>query len=234
MSAHTSAPAVELVAGPGRQQQRSDLSTRRLLDATAALIVERGLERTTLADIGSRAGYSQGLVTRRFGSKSNLLVALVDRLTARFGPERLLDTVGDRSGVAAVRHILEEIRDDATRSPSDVRGFYALMFEGIKPVPELQDRLRELNRVFRRMLAEIIGAGIDAGTVAGHVDPDAAANLITGALRGAAFLWMLDPEDIDFPAELDSVAVQMTRLLAPEAGGGHPEPRPEPRARGAR
>jgi AcrR family transcriptional regulator len=224
MSAHTTAPAADPAARPGRQQQRSELSTRRLLDATAALIAERGLERTTLADIGSRAGYSQGLVTRRFGSKSNLLVALVDQLTARFGPERLLDTVGDRSGVAAVRHILQEIRDDATRSPSAVRGFYALMFEGIKPVPELQDRLRELNRVFRRMLAEIISAGMDAGTVAGCVDPYAAANLITGALRGAAFLWMLDPEDIDFRAELDSVVVQMTLQLAPGIGEGRADP----------
>jgi AcrR family transcriptional regulator len=197
----------------GRQQQRSDLSTRKLLDATTALIAERGLERTTLADIGSRAGYSQGLVTRRFGSKSNLLVALVDRLTARFGPERLGDTVGDRTGVAAVRHILEEIRDDAVRSPSDVRGFYALMFEGIKPVPELRDRLRELNRAFRRMLADLIAAGIHDGGVASDVDPAAVANLITAVLRGAAYLWMLDPDDVDFRAELDSTVVHVTRVL---------------------
>jgi AcrR family transcriptional regulator len=195
-----------------RQQQRSDLSTRRLLDATAALIAERGLERTTLDDIGARAGYSQGLVTRRFGSKSNLLVVLVDRLTARFGPERLGDTVGERTGVAAVRHIFEEIRDDALRSPSDVRGFYALMFEGVKPVPELRDRLRDLNRAFRRMLADLIATGVRDGTVA-PVDPVAAANLITATLRGAAFLWMLDPEDVDFAAELDSAAAHLTRLL---------------------
>jgi AcrR family transcriptional regulator len=203
----TSATAV------GRQQQRSELSTRKLLDATTALIAERGLERTTLADIGSRAGYSQGLVTRRFGSKSNLLVALVDRLTARFGPERLSDTVGDRTGAAAVRHILEEIRDDAVRSPSDVRGFYALMFEGIKPVPELRDRLRELNRAFRHMLAHLIAAGIRDGTVAPDVDPAAVANLITATLRGAAFLWMLDPDDVDFRAELDSTVAHVTRVL---------------------
>lgn len=196
-----------------RQQQRSDLSTRRLLDATAALIAERGLERTTLADIGERAGYSQGLVTRRFGSKSKLLVALVDRLTARFGPERLGDTVGERTGVAAVRHIFEEIREDALRSPSDVRGFYALMFEGVKPVPELRDRLRDLNRAFRHMLADLIAAGVRDGTVA-SVDPVAAANLITATLRGVAFLWMLDPEDVDFAAELDSAAAHLTRLLA--------------------
>ncbi|HJQ47037.1 MAG TPA: TetR/AcrR family transcriptional regulator [Amycolatopsis sp.] len=198
-----------------RQQQRSDLSTRRLLDATAALIAERGLERTTLADIGERAGYSQGLVTRRFGSKSKLLVALVDRLTARFGPERLGDTVGERTGVAAVRHIFEEIREDALRAPSDVRGFYGLMFEGVKPVPELRDRLRDLNRAFRHMLADLIAAGVRDGTVA-SVDPVAAANLITATLRGVAFLWMLDPEDVDFAAELDSAAVHLTRLLAPQ------------------
>lgn len=209
MSVHPSTAA----DAPGRQQQRSDLSTRRLLDATAALIAERGLERTTLADIGGRAGYSQGLVTRRFGSKSNLLVTLVDRLTARFGPERLGETVGDRTGVAAIRHILAEIRDDAARSPSDVRGFYALMFEGIKPVPELRDRLRELNRAFRRMLADLLAAGIRDGTVAADVDPASVANLITATLRGAAFLWMLDPDDVDFSAELDATAASVTRLL---------------------
>jgi AcrR family transcriptional regulator len=213
-------------AAVGRQQQRSDLSTRRLLDATTALIAERGLERTTLADIGSRAGYSQGLVTRRFGSKTNLLVTLVDRMTARYGPERLGDTVGDRTGVAAVRHILGEIRDDAVRSPSDVRGFYALMFEGIKPVPELRDRLRALNRTFRQMLAALVAAGIRDGTVAADVDPAAVANLITATLRGAAYLWMLDPDDVDLAAELDSTADHMVRLLTtghgPETSPGDP------------
>jgi AcrR family transcriptional regulator len=207
-------------AAVGRQQQRSDLSTRRLLDATTALIAERGLERTTLADIGSRAGYSQGLVTRRFGSKTNLLVTLVDRMTARYGPERLGDTVGDRTGVAAVRHILGEIRDDAVRSPSDVRGFYALMFEGIKPVPELRDRLRALNRTFRQMLAALVAAGIRDGTVAADVDPAAVANLITATLRGAAYLWMLDPDDVDLAAELDSTADHMVRLLTTGHGPG--------------
>jgi AcrR family transcriptional regulator len=120
--------------------------------------------------------------------------------------------VGERTGVAAVRHIFEEIRDDALRSPSDVRGFYALMFEGVKPVPELRDRLRDLNRAFRRMLADLIATGVRDGTVA-PVDPVAAANLITATLRGVAFLWMLDPEDVDFAAELDSAAAHLTRLL---------------------
>jgi AcrR family transcriptional regulator len=43
------------------------VSTRRLIQAAAELLTERGYERTTLAAIGERAGYSAGLVTGRFG-----------------------------------------------------------------------------------------------------------------------------------------------------------------------
>jgi AcrR family transcriptional regulator len=204
---------------PSRQQIRSELSTRRLLEASAALISERGYERTTLADIGERAGYSQGLVTRRFGSMGNLLVALVERLSARFGPDRLGETVGRRRGLEAVLHILAEIREDAVRSPVDMRGFYALMFEAIRPVPELQDRLRELHRAFRAIVADLIAAGVADGTVRSGTDPQAAADLVVCALRGAAFLWMLDPEGAPITVELDVLAGQLTRLLT-DGGGG--------------
>jgi AcrR family transcriptional regulator len=197
------------------QQARSELSTRKLLEASATLIAERGYERTTLADIGERAGYSQGLVTRRFGSKGNLLVALIERLSERFGPERLGDTVGERRGLDAVLHVLHEIRDDAQRSPADLRGFYALMFEAVKPVPELQERLRELHRAFRRRIAGFVADGVADGSVRADADPAATANLVVAALRGVAFLWMLDPDDVPVVAELDALAGQLTRLLAP-------------------
>ena len=52
-----------------RHQERSDLSTARLLDAAAELIEEGGYEAMTVAAVGERAGYSRGLVTARFGSK---------------------------------------------------------------------------------------------------------------------------------------------------------------------
>lgn len=202
-------------APAGRQQERSALSTRRLLDACASLVAERGYERTTLADIGSRAGYSQGLVTRRFGSKANLMVVLVERMTARYGPERIADTIGDRTGAAAVTHILRQIREDARRSPEGLRGFYALMFEGLKPVPALHDRLRDLNRSFRRTLVEVLALGLDAGTVRPGTDPVAAATMVASCLRGIAFFWLLDPEEFDIVDELESLARQLDAALAP-------------------
>jgi len=37
----------------------------------------------TLAAVGERAGYSRGLATARFGSKDELLRALVERIVGR-------------------------------------------------------------------------------------------------------------------------------------------------------
>lgn len=124
-------------SGPRTQRDRSDLSTHRLLEATAALISERGYERTTVADVGRRAGYSHGLVTRRFGSKANLFIALVERMTVRFGHEHLFDLVGDRVGVEALQHIAREIAHDARRT-----------FPGIRP-DLAQDRGRPARLVDR-------------------------------------------------------------------------------------
>jgi len=66
---------------PVAKQARAEVSTRRLLDAARDLIAEVGYHRATLALIAQRAGYSHGLVTRRFGSKENLLYVLVERMT---------------------------------------------------------------------------------------------------------------------------------------------------------
>ena len=56
-----------------RQRERSERSTRALLDAAGEVIAEVGYGNMTLAAVGERAGYSRGLVTARFGSKEKLL-----------------------------------------------------------------------------------------------------------------------------------------------------------------
>jgi AcrR family transcriptional regulator len=59
------------------QAERTDLSDRLMLDAAIKLIVERGVERTTLREVGENAGYSRGLAGHRFGNKSGLLEFIV-------------------------------------------------------------------------------------------------------------------------------------------------------------
>ena len=200
------------IAPVSRQQERSDLSTRRLLQATATLIVERGYERMTMVDIGKRAGYSHGLVTQRFGNKANLLATLWERMSSRFGPERIFDLVGGRTGIDAIQSILLEIAQDAQRSPDDLRAFYALLFEATKPIPELQDHIRNATRAYRDMIADLMAAGTRAGTVRDDIDPELLTDVVLDSLRGATYHWMLDPQRADVTLRLQRLSDHFGRV----------------------
>jgi AcrR family transcriptional regulator len=202
---------------PNLQTERSSLSTARLLTATAELIAERGFEQTTLAEIGKRAGYSHGLVTRRFGSKTKLVQSLIERLSSRFGHEKLPETLADRAGVDALLQVITEIRNDATRSSTALRGFYALLFEGIRPIPILHEEVARMNADFARELTEYTARGHETGRLRNDVHPEDITNLTINALRGLAYRWMVDPESIDFIAGLDVLAAQITTLADPDA-----------------
>jgi AcrR family transcriptional regulator len=186
-----------------------------MLEATAELLSERGLEGTTLAEIGKRARYSHGLVTRRFGNKSNLLFALIERMTEQFGPGRLSAAVGKRTGADAVEQIFRRIAEQADIAPTELRGFYALSFEATKPLPVVQDHLRGMNRTFQAQLIELIEAGKQQGTVRADADTVAVAKMIAYALRGVAYFWLLDPAQHDIRIELDRLTGLVSDVLRP-------------------
>src|SRR5262245_25406994 len=62
------------------QAQRREHSANSILAAAADLFAERGYVDTTMEQIGSRAGFSAGLVAQRFGSKFGVVEALLAKI----------------------------------------------------------------------------------------------------------------------------------------------------------
>lgn len=202
---------------PGRQAERSRLSTLKLLDAATELIAEKGYERTTLVDIGRRSGYSHGLVTQRFGTKAGLLVALIDRMSERFGPEQLAGTVGDRVGAEALSAAVREIRSSIKRSPHQMRSFYALMFEAASPKSELHEHLKVLNDQHVQSLQDLA----EAGVASGRFEPaDAAREValqIAATIRGMSYFWLLSADNFDILESLETLAQDIELRHLPPA-----------------
>ncbi|GLW10748.1 TetR family transcriptional regulator [Microtetraspora sp. NBRC 13810] len=196
-------------------QARSELSTLALLDAAAEVIAEVGYERATLAAIGERAGYSHGLVTRRFESKAKLLSALIERMTFVWGDAQLRGRAGDHRGTAGVIVVIDAVRGFHRRSPREFRALYSLMFEALKPIPVLRDRMAELHREFRASIELGVREGIEAGLVPASVDPAAVARVLISGLRGAAYQWLLDPGEFD----MDRALLDLRSLMEDMLGG---------------
>jgi AcrR family transcriptional regulator len=198
---------------PSRTRRQKDVSTRRLLEAAAKLIAERGYEKTTLLAIGREAGYSAGLVTQRFGSKDGMLHALVQRMTTEWGASQIAPRTASGDGLDAVAVMLEGIRDSATGNPDMVRALYVLMFEAIR-IPVLHDDMVKLHRNQRAHLANAIENAQKHGEARTEVDGQQVANLMVAALRGISYQWLLDPE-FPFQQTITDLIQLVQRDLAP-------------------
>jgi AcrR family transcriptional regulator len=179
------------------QRERSEKSTRALLDAAGEVIAEVGYENMTLAAVGERAGYSRGLVTARFGSKENLLRALVERMTAGWTHRNVLPRTAGRPGLDGVVTLLDAIRAQAQADPRALRVLYALMFEALGPNADLRKHFVEFHRTMRADIAKLVRRGLRDGSIRAGLDPVAEAVLIVGGLRGVAYQWALDPDAFD-------------------------------------
>jgi AcrR family transcriptional regulator len=200
-----------------RQRERSERSTRALLDAAGEVIAEVGYGNMTLAAVGERAGYSRGLVTARFGSKAKLLAALVERMTTGWTHRNVLPRTAGRTGREAVVTLLDAIRAQMQADPRAIRVLYALMFEALGPNPDLRAHFIEFHHVFRNDIARMLRRGVRDGSIRGDVDPAAESVCIVGGLRGVAYQWALDPDAFDPIAALAYLTrVTEIRLSPPE------------------
>lgn len=73
-----SSPDGRAMPEPRPRRRDAAASRKALLDAARALFGERGYDRTTLRDIGERAGVDAALVARYYGNKAGLYLAAIE------------------------------------------------------------------------------------------------------------------------------------------------------------
>lgn len=73
------------VAELGKQELKTRLTRERILNAVIALITEGGFGAASSSQIARRAGVTWGAVQHHFGSKEQILVAILDMSHERFG-----------------------------------------------------------------------------------------------------------------------------------------------------
>lgn len=203
--------------GQGRTQaERRASSERRLLDAAARLIAERGTSSVSFADIATAAGCSHGLPGYLFGSKTELLLALVDDVLRTLRSQMFEPAIGEKRGLVAIREALRVFVESLARPTRYTRAMYVLFGEAAGGPPELRTALAgyqdDLRRIFRHMVAE----GIERGEVRPEVDPEVQSVWILGVARGIGQQVVLDPTTIDIPAVAVAVGEMVTRALAVE------------------
>lgn len=200
-------------ARPRRTQaERRAESDRRLLRATAELVVERGIEGASLAEIGRRAGYSHSLVHQRFGSKDALIERLNEEAVRMFTTSTV-GRIGSASGAEAVQRVAGTYLD-LVHGPDPVARVHLVVWsEAVARGSGRRPYRASWDRLLRSSLATMIEAGIKDGSIRGDIEPDAAAVIVVGLLRGVALQLMLDPGAGSADAARDVVLDHLDRML---------------------
>ncbi len=84
---------------PQRRYARTERTRAKLLSTATTYIAERGLAAATLEEVAGAAGISRGVVQYHFGSKHELVLAVLHQVSARVR-ERVLTAVQEVAGPA--------------------------------------------------------------------------------------------------------------------------------------
>lgn len=198
------------------QQTRSKQTLARLLDAAEELVIERGFEGTTVADITRRADSSVGAFYSRFSDKDGLLHCLLERFSedaeatvdAVFAPERWCH--------APLDHVVRTILDFTVRTYCERRRLVAALAQFTARVPGTSFR-----DALGAHLCERIGALLGArGERIGRPCPEAALATFTwivlGALEAAAVQGQGAPPELSRDQLVDELTDMCLSYLAIE------------------
>jgi len=163
-----------------------------MVEAAIRLIVERGISRTKLTDVGVQAGYSRGLAAMRFGTKAGLLSEVV-RFTLSNWIAQAQRTVGSKTGLAAVYAAIDAQDKWSQESAAEMRALYGVFFHSTDPGAEYRANVARTLSAQRRELASWIREARDEGELPANTIPDREARQILCAMLGIVYQWMMDP-----------------------------------------
>ena len=206
-----------------RRTKEEALETReRLLDAAETVFRERGVTRTSLAEVATAAGMTRGAVYWHFKDKADLFRAMCDRATMP------LDANFERAGEMAACDPLGTLRELSIGALQNLAGDPRTqnVFEIVFHKSELVDELAGLATSHRQERCEclaqiegIIRAAAAAGQLPADIDAALATQALHGLIVGIMHEWVLDHAAYD----LDAAAPALIDMFI--AGLKHQPPR---------
>ena len=187
------------------QPERVETSTRRLLQAAAELIVEKGWEATTAAEIGRRAGYSRAMVHARYGSKDAILEAFLHEYVRHLNP----DPDPKTSGMQQVLAHFDRIEEIYAEDHELLLAMFVATFEAVKTTSPLRLRVRDQLKSGAAKVEKGLRKGIRDGSIRSGIDIARAVTDISTAVFCIAFWWTALPDQSDLGQELTNVRARI-------------------------
>jgi AcrR family transcriptional regulator len=153
---------------------RAERVRQQVLDATADLVAEVGVERASIDEVASRSGVAKSTIYRHFPSKQVLLVEAVHACT-------FIPTVTD---TGSLRDDLISCFSGMTKASYEGRlgDMMLSLMDAAERDPELGRLVRAQTDQKRRFATEVLQRAVDRGQLPADLDIDLLVTMLSGPL----------------------------------------------------
>lgn len=197
------------------QRQRTEDTTRKLKAAAYDLLMESGVSGLTMSALAERARLSPALMRYHFESKSKFVQLLLAEAIATAG-NMFRDSRSEApSAIGTLRVMLNRQVAFFRTEPVLAAAYLNLISDcNHKQEPSLLEMVRRHNNAVRGLLVDVIRSGFRDGSIDASVNPDAAATVFLGSIRGILQQWMVDPEGVDLEGAFHALKTGWIKALA--------------------
>jgi len=179
-----------------RTKEEAQETRHHILDTAEQVFLEKGVSRTSLADIAGAAGLTRGAIYWHFKNKADLFQAMMDRVVL---PMELLARTGGgpdtEDPLALVRDSALSVLDQITRDPQCQRVFEICCHkvEYVDEMLQLRERHIDCRGEFLGHIERGLRNAAKKGLLAAAVNPRHAAIGLHALVDGLIMNWLLDP-----------------------------------------
>lgn len=190
-----------------RRTKDEALETRhRILDVAERVFSERGVSRTSLADIAKAAGVTRGAIYWHFADKADLFCNMVARVTMPMeSPPCQTDHCSAADPLASIRTAMIAMLRLTSEDPQARRVFH-IVFHKCEYVDEMKTvwkRFSEMQAGCLRRIEEGLQAAVALGQLPRNVDTRRAAIGLHALVDGLISNWVMDPDYTPLDLEAD-------------------------------
>lgn len=180
-----------------RTKEEAQATRTQLLDTAEVVFREKGVSRTSLADIASAAGVTRGAIYWHFENKADLFVAMCDRATlpletlfASIADPDLADPLGKlREGCIEVLRQAEQ--DQRCRRVFEILNFKCEFVDDLAPT---MLRRKECRQGAKDIIESNLKRAIECGQIASVTDIRRAAVGLFSYIDGLIINWSMEPD----------------------------------------
>lgn len=189
---------------------------RMILDAAMDCFIGKGYQLTTVDDISTRCGLSVGALYRYFGSKSEIMIRLIEERLGRMPMllARVTDPVQDpwERLVRCIDLFVSALR---LRHPANGRLLLVAWAEAVHD-PAVRTGLHDRYRGLVSYLDDAIQDGIAQGRYRADLDTHSLAALLLCMADGLAFYWVGEAPDLDLRSMRQTALAMIKTYLESE------------------